>query len=144
MSLYFLNAVLTSPCYIYNISILYTLFHKSCQRRAGNTARFAPVIVAQAIKKTPLVMLILCFCAGGDVEKNQSSSSPDSSSSRFCSLRLRSLFLGLSSSFHSLFAASLSTLGKTMGKTSEYQLTGLPSMPSLIFCWLLVSRKTHN
>lgn len=37
--------------------------------------------------------------------------------------------------FQALFAASRSRLEKTMLKTSEYQLTGWPSMPSLIFLY---------
>lgn len=35
--------------------------------------------------------------------------------------------------FERLLATSLSILGKTRSKTSEYHLAGRPSMPSLIF-----------
>lgn len=67
----------------------------------------------------------------------QSSSSPDSSSSSSrlgLSLNfLLSPFRLLSSFSHSLLAASRSRSGKTRSKTSLYQETGLPSMPSLIF-----------
>lgn len=67
--------------------------------------------------------------------KTQSSSSPLSSSSsfRFCSFRLRSPFLDLSSFSHSLLADSLFRSGKIRLKTSEYHSTGWPSMPSLMF-----------
>jgi len=67
--------------------------------------------------------------------ETQSSSSPLSSSSsfRFCSFRLRSPFLDLSSFSHSLFADSLFRSGKIRLKTSEYHSTGWPSIPSLMF-----------
>ena len=46
----------------------------------------------------------------------------------------RSSLGGLASSFFQrVFACAASTSGKTRSKTSEYQDTGLPSMPSLMF-----------
>lgn len=46
----------------------------------------------------------------------------------------RSSLGGLASSFFQrAFASASSTSGKTRLKTSEYQSTGLPSMPSLMF-----------
>lgn len=47
----------------------------------------------------------------------------------------RSSFGGLASSFFQrVFAWAASTSGKTRSKTSEYHETGLPSIPSLMFC----------
>jgi hypothetical protein len=68
----------------------------------------------------------------------QSSSSPDSSSSSsflaFLSYFFLSPFLFLSSLSQSLFAVSRSRSWKQRSNTSRYHATGLPSMPSLMFC----------
>jgi hypothetical protein len=66
-----------------------------------------------------------------------SQSSSLSSSSDFEDLGFFLLF-SFSGSFncfsHTVFAASASMLGKMMSKTSLYQFTAWPSIPSLIFC----------
>ncbi len=75
-------------------------------------------------------------CPRRSKDQPQSSSSPLSSSSSsffLYSFRFLSSFLLFSSFSHSLLAASLSRSGKTRSNTSEYQDTGRPSMPSLMF-----------
>jgi len=67
------------------------------------------------------------------VEHRPSSVQSRSSSSR------SSLGGFASSFFHRVFACATSMSGKTRSKTSEYHETGLPSMPSLMFCESSVS-----
>ena len=107
-------------------------------------AKNRPLAHANTAKRQKCVVLFVSFtgvsyrCTKSVRTRRhaQSSSSPLSSSSsfRFCSLRLRSPFLGFSSFSHSLFAASLFRAGKMRLKTSEYHSTGWPSMPCLMFC----------